>query len=119
VLPNACSSRIAISGEIPAWPLSSAGNPLGVTPRPFAASVTDRPSGSRHSSLMTSPGCGGLCQQFRTLAEPWADPGTSTEHLMLAAFESFADVERDLTHTLTVERRSRAKVQGKHMGPPF
>ena len=34
---------------------------LRVTPRPFAEPVTVRPSGSRHSSLMISPRCGGSC----------------------------------------------------------
>jgi DNA invertase Pin-like site-specific DNA recombinase len=28
--------------------------------------------------------------QFRSLAEPWADTGTSTERLMLAVFGGFA-----------------------------
>jgi hypothetical protein len=32
---------------------------LRETPRPFAASVTDRPSGSRHSSLTISPDAAG------------------------------------------------------------
>jgi hypothetical protein len=51
VLPNACSNRIAISGDTPLWPLSSYDSPSRVTPRPFAASVTERPSGSRHSTF--------------------------------------------------------------------
>jgi DNA invertase Pin-like site-specific DNA recombinase len=34
--------------------------------------------------------------QFRSLAEPWADTGTSTGRLMLAVLAGLADVERDL-----------------------
>ena len=48
--------------------------------------------------------------QFRSLAEPWADTGTSTGGL--------ADVERDLIRTRTAEGRSRATARGKHMGRP-
>jgi DNA invertase Pin-like site-specific DNA recombinase len=55
--------------------------------------------------------------QFRSLAEPWADTGTSTR-LMLAVLGGLADVERDLIRTRTAEGRSRAKAQGKHMGRP-
>src|SRR5215472_1543642 len=56
--------------------------------------------------------------QFRSLAEPWADTGTSTGRLMLAVLGGLADVERDLMRTRTAEGRSRAKAQGKHMGRP-
>jgi DNA invertase Pin-like site-specific DNA recombinase len=56
--------------------------------------------------------------QFRSLAEPWADTGTSTGRLMLAILGGLADVERDLIRTRTAEGRSRAKAQGKHMGRP-
>src|SRR6201997_3317660 len=54
--------------------------------------------------------------QFRSLAEPWADTGTSTGRLMLPVLGGLADVERDLIRTRTAEGRSRAKAQGKHMG---
>jgi DNA invertase Pin-like site-specific DNA recombinase len=58
--------------------------------------------------------------QFRSLAEPWADTGTSTGRLMLAVLGGLADVERDLIRTRTAEVRSRAKAQGQPMGPtPF
>jgi hypothetical protein len=58
--------------------------------------------------------------QFRSLAEPWADTGTSTGRLMIAVLGGLADVERDLIRTRTAEGRSRAKARGKHMGrPPF
>ena len=57
--------------------------------------------------------------QFRSLAEPWADTGTSTGRLMLAVLGGLADVERDLIRTRTAEGRSRAKAQGKHMGRPL
>jgi DNA invertase Pin-like site-specific DNA recombinase len=56
--------------------------------------------------------------QFRSLAEPWADTGTSTGRLMLAALGGLADVERDLIRTRTAEGRSRAKAQGQQMGRP-
>jgi DNA invertase Pin-like site-specific DNA recombinase len=56
--------------------------------------------------------------QFRSLAEPWADTGTSTGRLMLAVLGGLADAERDLIRTRTAEGRSRAKAQGQHMGRP-
>jgi DNA invertase Pin-like site-specific DNA recombinase len=55
--------------------------------------------------------------QFRSLAEPWADTGTSTGRLMIAVLGGLADVERDLIRTRTAEGRSRAKGRGQHMGP--
>jgi DNA invertase Pin-like site-specific DNA recombinase len=51
--------------------------------------------------------------QFRSLAEPWVDTGTSTGRLMLAVLGGLADVERDLIRTRTAEGRSRAKAQGQ------
>jgi DNA invertase Pin-like site-specific DNA recombinase len=39
--------------------------------------------------------------QFRSLAELWADAGTSTGRLILAGLGGLADVERDLIHTRT------------------
>jgi DNA invertase Pin-like site-specific DNA recombinase len=56
--------------------------------------------------------------QFRSLAEPWGDTGTSTGRLMIAVLGGLADVERDLIRTRTVEGRSRAKAKGQHMGRP-
>ena len=56
--------------------------------------------------------------QFRSLAEPWADTGTSTGRLMPAVLGGLADVERDLIRIRTAEGRSRATAQGKHMGRP-
>jgi DNA invertase Pin-like site-specific DNA recombinase len=78
---------------------------------------------------------------FRSLAEPWADTGTSTGRLMIAVLGGLADVERDLIRTSTgrlmiavlggladVERdlirtrtaegRSPAQKRGQHMGRP-
>ena len=55
---------------------------------------------------------------FRSLAEPWADTGTSTGRLMIAVLGGLADVERDLIRTRTAEGRSRAKARGQHMGRP-
>jgi DNA invertase Pin-like site-specific DNA recombinase len=57
--------------------------------------------------------------QFRSLAEPWADTGTSTGRLILAVLGGLVDVERDLIRTCTAEGRSRAKGQGKAMGRPL
>jgi DNA invertase Pin-like site-specific DNA recombinase len=56
--------------------------------------------------------------QFRSLAEPWADTGTSTGRLILAVLGRLADVERDLIRTRTAEGRSRAQKRGQHMGRP-
>ena len=54
--------------------------------------------------------------QFRSLAEQWADAGTSTGRLMIAVLGVLADVERDLIRTRTAKGRSRAKAKGQHMG---
>src|SRR5215469_14083373 len=56
--------------------------------------------------------------QFRSLAEPWADTGTSTGRLMIAVLGGLADVERDLIRTRTAEGRSRAQKRGQHIGRP-
>jgi DNA invertase Pin-like site-specific DNA recombinase len=56
--------------------------------------------------------------QFRSLAEPWADTGTSTGRLMIAVLGGLADAERDLIRTGTAEGRARAKARGQHMGRP-
>lgn len=56
--------------------------------------------------------------QFQSLAEPWADTGTSTGRLMIAVLGGLADVERDLIRTRTAEGRSRAQARGTHMGRP-
>ena len=56
--------------------------------------------------------------QFHSLAEPWADTGTSTGRLMIAVLGGLADVERDLIRTRTAEGRSRAQKRGQHMGRP-
>jgi DNA invertase Pin-like site-specific DNA recombinase len=56
--------------------------------------------------------------RFKSLAEPWADTGTSTGRLMLAVLGGLADVERDLIRTRTAEGRSRATARGQHMGRP-
>jgi DNA invertase Pin-like site-specific DNA recombinase len=56
--------------------------------------------------------------QFRSIAEPWADTGTSTGRLMIAVLGGLADVERDLIRTRTAEGRVRAMKRGQHMGRP-
>ena len=56
--------------------------------------------------------------QFRSLAEPWADTGTSAGRLMLAVLGGPAEFERDLTRTRTAEGRSRAQKRGEHIGRP-
>src|SRR5437016_12116061 len=56
--------------------------------------------------------------QFRSLAEPWADTGTSTGRLMIAVLGGLAHVERDPLRTRTAEGRSRAQKRGQHMGRP-
>jgi DNA invertase Pin-like site-specific DNA recombinase len=54
--------------------------------------------------------------QFRSLAKPWADTGTSTGRLMIAVLGGLADVARDLISTRTAEGRSRAQKRGQRMG---
>jgi DNA invertase Pin-like site-specific DNA recombinase len=56
--------------------------------------------------------------QFRSLAEPWADTGTTTGPLMIAVLGGLADVERDLIRTRAAEGRSQAQKRGQHMGRP-
>src|SRR2546422_7288353 len=46
---------------MPARPFRMLDSVFRLTPSARAASVTVRFRGSRHSSLSTSPGCGGLC----------------------------------------------------------
>jgi DNA invertase Pin-like site-specific DNA recombinase len=55
---------------------------------------------------------------FRSLAEPWADTGTSTGRLMIVVLGGLADVERDLIRTRTAEGRVGAQKRGQHMGRP-
>jgi hypothetical protein len=54
--------------------------------------------------------------QFRSLAEPWADTGTSTGRLMIAVLGGLPDVERDLIRTRTAEGPSLAQKRGQRMG---
>src|SRR5215831_12309062 len=56
--------------------------------------------------------------QFRSLAEPWADTGTSTGRLMLAVLGGLADVERDLIRPVGAAAGRRSAAQGKAMGRP-
>src|SRR5216684_5672817 len=65
VVPKATDNLRAIAGLTPEWPLRSSESALRVTPRALAASVTDISSGSRQSSRIISPGCGGLCIVMR------------------------------------------------------
>ena len=55
---------MAISGEIPRRPLSSIDSVFRETARPFAASVTVSPSGSRHWRRMNVPGWGESCMSI-------------------------------------------------------
>src|SRR5258707_9091874 len=56
--------------------------------------------------------------QFRSLAEPWADSGTSTGHLMIAVLGGLPAVERDLIPTRTAAGPSPAQKRGQHQGRP-
>lgn len=47
--------------------------------------------------------------QFRSLAEPWADTGTSTGCLMLAVLGGLTDVERDLIRTRPAQQKEATK----------
>jgi DNA invertase Pin-like site-specific DNA recombinase len=51
--------------------------------------------------------------QFRSLAEPWADTGTSTSRLVIAALGGLADVERDLIRTRTAEGRNACRTRAQ------
>ena len=56
--------------------------------------------------------------RFRSLAEPWADTGTSAGRLMIAVLGGLADVDRDPVCTRTAEGHSRVQNRGQHMGRP-
>jgi DNA invertase Pin-like site-specific DNA recombinase len=55
--------------------------------------------------------------QFRSLAEPWADTGTSTGPLMIAVLADWRTWNVNLIRTRTAESRSRAQKRGQRMGP--
>jgi DNA invertase Pin-like site-specific DNA recombinase len=55
--------------------------------------------------------------QFRSLAEPWADTGTSTGRLMVAVLGGLADVERDLIRTRTAGGRQPGTEARAAYGP--
>ena len=56
VLPNAFSSRMAISGEIAVFSFRTADRLFRATPRILAASVTVNSNGSRQASRIRRPG---------------------------------------------------------------
>ena len=58
----------------------------------------------------------GAKAQFRSLAGPWLDTGTSTGRLMIAVLGGLADVGRDLIRTRIANGRRSAQKLGKHMG---
>ena len=59
--PRTFERRKAISGLMPLFPFSNRDSVEGETPR-FDASWRElMPKGSRYTSRMNSPGCGGLC----------------------------------------------------------
>lgn len=66
LVPNAIDSRTAISGLMPARPLSRAESVLRLMPSAAAASVTESSSGSRQSLRMISPGWGGYASSWAT-----------------------------------------------------
>src|SRR3546814_6986660 len=99
--PNALSSRMAISGEIPAWPFTRSESCLRLTPSCLAASVTLSPKGSRQSCLTDRPGCGGffmgialsaplLAQEFETFEETAARSAEHTSELQSLMRISYA-----------------------------
>lgn len=57
----------------------------------------------------------GAKAQFRSLAGPWLDTGTSTGRLMIAVLGGLADVGRDLIRTRIANGRRSAQKLGKHM----
>jgi hypothetical protein len=62
--PNAFSMRSAISGDRAAWPFTRSDRVARRTPRISAARATVRPSFSRISSRMSSPGGDGFMPIF-------------------------------------------------------
>jgi hypothetical protein len=79
--------------------------PAGVTIQDFPASPRLDPFGIVKRIVDAKA-------QFRSLAEPWADTGTSTGRLMIAVLGGLADVERDLIRTRTAEGRAGAVSTG-------
>src|SRR5262252_5045767 len=57
--------------------------------------------------------------QFRSLAEPWADTGTSTGRLMLAVLGGLADVERDLIRTRTPRAGAAPRLKASTWADPL
>jgi hypothetical protein len=57
--------------------------------------------------------------QFRSLAEPWAGTGTSTERLMLAVLGGLAEVERDLIRTRTPRAGAVPRPEESTWADPF
>jgi DNA invertase Pin-like site-specific DNA recombinase len=57
--------------------------------------------------------------QFRSLAEPWADTGTSTGRLMVAVLGGLADVERDLIRTRTPKAGPAPRPKDGRWADPF
>jgi DNA invertase Pin-like site-specific DNA recombinase len=57
--------------------------------------------------------------QFRSLAEPWADTGTSTGRLMLAVLGGLADVERDLIRTAPPKAEAAPRPKGSTWAAPL
>ncbi|MEY9463326.1 recombinase family protein [Bradyrhizobium ottawaense] len=55
---------------------------------------------------------------FPSIAEPWADTGTSKGRMMLAVMAGMPDAERDLIRTRTAEGRAGTTARGQHMGRP-
>jgi DNA invertase Pin-like site-specific DNA recombinase len=60
----------------------------------------------------------GAKAQFRSLAGPWLDTGTSTGRLMIAVLNGLANVQRDVIRTRTAGGRSLAQKRGQHMSRP-
>jgi hypothetical protein len=78
---------------------------------------TDRPAGAQHiRPVRHRQRIVDAKAQLRSLAEPWADTGTSTGRLMIAVLGGWPTVERDLIRTRTAEGRSRAQKRGQRMG---
>jgi hypothetical protein len=55
---------------------------------------------------------------FRSLAEPWADTGTSTGRLMLGVLGGLGDVERDMIRTRTGRGQEPRQGPRATYGPP-
>jgi hypothetical protein len=85
----------------------------GITGRSFAAKdVQRRAKSCNHQAMVDAKA------QFRSLAEPWADTGTSTGRLMIAVLGGLRTWSAISSALAPPGDRSRAQKRGQRMGRP-